>query len=624
MTMANTTRLSCVCLFVTVALTVANPRLLAPAIGQAEPVKVTAAASVASTPPGSSFDVAVVLELREGYHINSHRPSMEELVATSVTWIAGKDLSSGDTVYPQGIERKFAFADKALSIYEGRVVLRTPVKVSLMAAPGQQTLGGNVKYQACSTSQCFPPKTVEVKVTFRIGAPGSAVVKANPEVFRQELKPSAAATAAVPGTALPEKPKSDYDYILRKKGVAFLLLAVFFGGLLLNLTPCVYPIIPITISYFGGQSEGRPTRTFLMACFYVAGMAITYSALGVAAALSGKLLGSALQNPWVLGFIVAVLLALAASMFGLYDFQLPSFLTGSAKARSGLVGALFMGLVVGLVAAPCIGPVISGLILFVANLGSPVQGFLLFFVLALGMGTPYLALGTFSGAIKRLPRSGEWMEQVKHVFGLALVALALHFARPLSAALDTVFPLFIAGSGIYLLAAAAGSAGSVFVGLRRTLGALVLTAGLLSLAGAGPKAHVAWEPYSSAALTQAAQRHQPVVVGFSAKWCVPCRIMERTVFGDPRVVGKLKRFVVMKADLTHSDSPEAKALTERYEVRGVPTIVFLDRDGAELKRLRIEREVTADEFLQQLERVPIAVDVPPAGPAEPGVPAPMR
>jgi thiol:disulfide interchange protein DsbD len=199
--------------------------------------------------------------------------------------------------------------------------------------------------------------------------------------------------------------------------------------LLLNLTPCVYPVIPLTVSFFGGQASGRPGRAFGLAALYVLGMATTYAGLGVAAALSGRLFGSALQSPWVLAGISAVLVLLALSMFGLFEIRMPTSWMQKAGARAGAAGAYGMGLLVGVVAAPCIGPVVLALLAFVAARQDAGFGLLVFFVLSLGLGLPYLFLGAFSGSLAKLPRAGEWMEGIKKIFGWVLLAMAAWFLR---------------------------------------------------------------------------------------------------------------------------------------------------------------------------------------------------
>ncbi|MBI4598180.1 MAG: sulfite exporter TauE/SafE family protein, partial [Candidatus Omnitrophica bacterium] len=204
-------------------------------------------------------------------------------------------------------------------------------------------------------------------------------------------------------------------------------LFAFLGGLALNLTPCVYPLIPITISFFAGQAQQRVARTALLAVCYVLGLAITYSTLGLVASLTGGMLGATLQQPWVPVFVAMVMVALGLSLCGLFEFRIPAALTSRlGVARTGAVGALIMGLTVGIIAAPCIGPFVLGMLLYVGQLGRPVVGFWLFFALALGLGLPYLFLGIFAGQLHRLPRSGAWLTWVKQALGCVLFGVALY------------------------------------------------------------------------------------------------------------------------------------------------------------------------------------------------------
>src|SRR5262249_42619529 len=244
----------------------------------------------------------------------------------------------------------------------------------------------------------------------------------NAEVFaKAAAQPDSSTEAPSVSAGLVEYQGSSKGERLFAGSLVSILIGVFFAGLLLNTTPCVYPIIPVTIGFFvnQGASEGKPkiTKTFLMATMYVLGMALTYSLLGVFAAKSGGLFGAALQNPIVLIALAAIMVALSLSMFGVYEFRLPEALnrlaTSSTRSTSGMLGAFVMGLTMGIVAAPCIGPFVLALLVEVGTKGSAAYGFMLFFVLALGLGLPYLVLGTFSGALKTLPRSGLWMVTVR-------------------------------------------------------------------------------------------------------------------------------------------------------------------------------------------------------------------
>ena len=211
-------------------------------------------------------------------------------------------------------------------------------------------------------------------------------------------------------------------------------LGIFAGGMALNLTPCVYPLIPITVSYFGGQatqSGAGQGKLVAHGLCYMMGLAVTNSVLGVGASLSGGLMGAMLQNPIVLIAVATVLVVFATSLLGLWEMRLPSSLTqAAAKSYTGYFGSLFMGLTLGVVAAPCIGPFVLGLLTWVASMGSPWLGFLIFFTLSLGLGLPLFLLAMFSGQLERLPRSGGWMIWVRKLMGWVLVGMAAHFLRP--------------------------------------------------------------------------------------------------------------------------------------------------------------------------------------------------
>ena len=251
------------------------------------------------------------------------------------------------------------------------------------------------------------------------------------------------------------------------------LLFVFIGGLALNLTPCVYPMITITVSYFGGGGERSVGKAFRTSLVYCLGMVITYSSLGLLAALTGSLFGALLQNPVVLVLIAALLIGLALSMFGLYEIQPPRFLLERAtglSSKAGYVGVFFLGAMIGIIAAPCLAPFVVALLTFVAQLADPWLGWWLFFVFACGLGLPYIVLGTFSGLLGRLPKSGTWMVWVKRVFGVGLLAVAVWITNPLWSRSEPLDPAKIAAQ----------------------------------LAGAKAE-------------------HQPVLLDFYASWCAPCK-----------------------------------------------------------------------------------------------------
>ena len=394
---------------------------------------------------------------------------------------------------------------------------------------------------------------------------------------------------------------------LFQSGLLLTLVGVFFGGLALNLTPCVYPLIPITVSYFGGRGTDKAGLLAVHSLFFLLGLAVTNSTLGVVAALTGGLLGSVLQHPAVLIAIATILVGLALSFFGLWELRLPGFLTQAAsRSYGGYGGSLFMGLTLGVVAAPCIGPFLIGLLTYVASTGNPYLGFMLFFTLSLGLGIPLATLAFFSGKLDRLPRSGEWMIWVRKLLGWVLVAMAAYFIKPL-------FSSHLAG--IILLSAVILAAGVHLGFIDRTtgtfrvfglmkkgvgIGAFALAAYMVTpLLTTGPG--VAWQPYSEQVLENAAMMGKPVIIDFYADWCAPCLELEQITFHDSEVVKQAEaNFVMIKIDLTRKGDPINEHLLRLYDVRGVPTVVFLDRNGREHPELRLVRYMPPAEFLERM------------------------
>ncbi|MDX2438401.1 MAG: cytochrome c biogenesis protein CcdA, partial [Acidobacteriota bacterium] len=367
---------------------------------------------------GGDVRLALEVAVEPGWHVNTDDPGDEFSWPTSVEFELPDGWLNPVVSYPGGEALEFEFAETPIMVWEGSAVIVASLAVPETAA-GDVRLRASVTAQACNNTQCLPPETVRTGVDVTIAPIGSAFTPINEGLFERIVND--------PSKASDQADTSD----LASKSLPLLLIGIFFAGLALNLTPCVFPLIPITVGFFTQQTKDREGSTFPLALAYVLGIAVTYSVLGVLAALSGAIFGSALQSPWVVGLIVVVLLSLATSMFGLWELRVPGWAQKASGGRTGFFGALIMGLVMGFVAAPCIGPFVVGLLTYVGQKGDPFLGFLLFFTLALGLGVPYLILGTFTGAVNRLPASGMWMIGVRRVFGVILVAMAAYFAAPL-------------------------------------------------------------------------------------------------------------------------------------------------------------------------------------------------
>lgn len=384
------------------------------------------------------------------------------------------------------------------------------------------------------------------------------------------------------------------------------LLGVFVGGLALNLTPCVYPLIPITVSYFGGRSGRGRGKLAIHGLLYLGGLSVTNSVLGVVAALTGSLMGAALQNPIVLVVVAGVLVLFATSLFGFWELRLPYSLTSAAsKSYAGYFGTLFMGLTLGVVAAPCLGPFVLGLLTWVASMGSPWLGFVIFFTLSVGLGVPLFFLAIFSGSLEKLPGSGEWMLWVRGLMGWVLVGMAAYFVSPLLPSSARVFVLagVALAAGLHLGWIDSTEGGfRAFRVVRNVVGVAGLIVGVLLIGSwlkVGPG--VPWQPYSDEVMEQARKSNKPVIVDFSATWCTPCRELEDITFRDPQVVKQAQdNFIMVKVDLTTKGNPLYEKLVAQYSIKGVPTVVFFDAHGRERADLRLVDFIPADQFLSRM------------------------
>jgi thiol:disulfide interchange protein DsbD len=395
------------------------------------------------------------------------------------------------------------------------------------------------------------------------------------------------------------------------RGPLYAALTAFVGGLLVCLTPCVYPMVAITVSVFGARSDSSRRRAMGLSTAFVLGIAAMFTPLGLIAGLTGSLFGSALSNPWVTSVIALVFLGLAASMFGVFEFMLPSGLTNrlARVGGSGYGGAFLIGLVSGLVAAPCTGPVLTGILLWIGKTRSAGLGSLVLFAFSLGLGGPFWLVGTF--AVK-LPRAGRWMLWTKSFFGIVLSVLALYF---LENALRPLASLAHWGGSRPALAAALLVMG-ILLGaihlsfdaershrLRKALGVASAIGGLLMLVAwlEAPPAQLRWEHSEAVATRRAASEAKPLLLDFTAEWCGACKELARHTFADPSVMREASRFVAVQVDATSDDDPAIDQIKDKYGVVGLPTVILLGANGQE--RARVTEFIPPDQFLSTLRSV---------------------
>ncbi len=563
-------------------------------------VAVRATAPPEPLQPGKPAMLTIELSIPSPYHINSDQPLQDYLIPTSLEFEPSSQATLGKVVFPRAIIKKFGFSDEPLAVFEGVIRVTVDINTPPDLAGEEIVVKGRVRYQACDDQTCFPPTFQPFTLT--IPVKGSKNLTSTPTPVGRDQGRESVFTPALDPEQAPLSPWADFS----GKGVPAMLFLVFVGGLGLNLTPCIYPMIPITISYFGGQARRKRGSIFLHSLLYVVGMAVTYSTLGVVASMTGSLFGGVLRYPAVLVGLALIMILLGLSMFGFYELRLPAWLVRTASgSQKGFWGTFLMGLTVGIVAAPCIGPFVLGLLAYVGNQGNALLGFALFFVLALGLGLPFLMLGIFSGSIARLPRPGAWMLWVRKVFGFVLLALAVYFLRTLFPSL-LAYRLTMAATvflaGVYLAwIDAVPSAGKVFLLVRNAVGVIFFAFALYTgitgieagikewqsrLAGPVASGSIQWFPYSEEMLELAAREGKPILIDFYADWCAPCKELDRRTYSAPRVVALSRKFVMLKVDLTQARDLQGEALRRKYLVRGVPTLVFLKPDGTELVELR--------------------------------------
>jgi len=555
--------------------------------------------SMDSAGPGETVTLSIKVSIEEGFHVNSNTPSEEFLIGTELQLSPVEGIELGEPRYPEHKMAKFSFSEKELAVFDGEFTIPVELRVLPDAVPGQIEIKGHLRYQACNDTQCLRPLNAEFTAHLTITSaedPGAATGVAS-------ISPTLTTTAPSGGGSGP----GSIGESLAKKGYIWTFLLIFVGGLALNLTPCVYPIIPITLGFFGSQAKGSTGKVFLLALIYVLGLGITYSILGTTVALTGGLFGSILQNPIVLILVAAVLVAVALSSFGLYEIALPSGLTSKiGGGREGYLGALFMGLTVGFVAAPCIGPFVVGLLTYVGQRGDPYFGFISFLTLAMGMGLPYLFLGTFAGSIQKLPRSGSWMIWVKKVLGYVLIGAALFFVKSLipGTALLVLIMLLLAAAAVHLgWLDKSGRGTKTFRRVQLATGIILL---LVTVCMPAVWSHFNvkpdWQEYSADLFAQLNSEGRPAIVDFYADWCVSCIELDKRTFTDERVLAKSKEFVMIKIEETISSplTPDEEKLAQSLQISGFPTVAFFGPDGRELRDLRLITFEKAGPFLKRM------------------------
>ena len=553
-----------------------------------------------------SSAIEVEYEIAEGYYL------YREKFKFSVEPASAK---LGPAQFPAGEFRTDRFLGRS-ETYRNRVRIRLPIISS-----GEQ-IKLVVSSQGCAdVGVCYPPEDRDAVVQ---------LAALDPALADTQLT-TASVSAPASSPARPASEEQHFNNIVKSGSVWATILAFFGAGLLLAFTPCVLPMVPILSGIIVGEgSNVTRGRAMALSLAYVLGMAVTYTAIGIAAALSGTLLSVALQSPWVLGAFSMALVIAALSMFGFYDIRLPQFLlsrldTAQRGLRGGQIASVsLMGMLSAAIVSPCVAAPLAGALLYISQTGDSVLGGVALFSMAAGFGVPLLLVGVFGAAL--LPRAGRWMIAVKCFFGVLLLALAIWLIAPVIpvATQMLLWAALLIGSAVFLRAVdPLPPDAPAFARLGKAVGILALIGGIAQGYGALSGATDPLQPIGAAKLTpdaaapamrfealktlaeldgRLAGTRKPVMLDFSADWCVTCKEMERFTFGDPRVQDRLSGLLLLRADVT-ANTPEHKALLTRFRLFGPPGIVFFDGAGREIKDLRVIGYQSPEKFLSTLDLV---------------------
>ena len=509
-----------------------------------------------------------------------------------------------------------------VEVYKYDLTVKVPVSAP---PPNGEMLEVEVGYQGCAEDGiCYPP----IKKTFSFPWIATATAAEG-----GSTDPGAATTTGSAGLSSADRIAAE----LGQRSLALTVLTFIGLGLLLSLTPCVLPMVPILSGIIVGQKAPLSTgRAFALSTVYVLAMALTYALAGIAAGLLGKNLQAAFQHPLVIASFAGVFVALALSMFGFYELQVPAALQSrldrvSRDQKSGsLTGVAVMGVLSAIIVGPCVAPPLAGALAYIGQTGSPVVGGTALFALGLGMGLPLIAVGTSAGAL--LPKAGAWMERVKQVFGVIFLGVAVWFVErivPGPVAL-LLWAVLLIGSAVFLGALTRLEKNATnSARMAQALGILFLVYGSVLVVGAAAGARDPFAPLANFSaggdaasmheipfqavkslddveqhLITAAANNEAVLLDFYADWCVECKHLERETFTAPAVQSRFERMRLLRADVTADDAVD-RDLLQHYELFGPPAVLFF-RGSEEVRDARLIGFADADDFSALLDRVATA------------------
>ncbi|MFW6457504.1 MAG: protein-disulfide reductase DsbD family protein [Planctomycetota bacterium] len=553
--------------------------------------------------PGAAVVVKIGYEMPDDWYIYADTVGVDIAAESD----AGEWVSTGHEALPRANNKYDEVLDKNVDYYSGKLEIQRVLYIADDAPQKEVEIPLKVEYQACSSALCYPPEEKDVSVRLEVLTSEAEAV----EVEIPEQKPPGGQTA---GSGQESAELGDME----ESGIVGLVVFSYLAGLALALTPCVYPMIPITMSVIGATSSESWWGGFGRSLVYVLGISLMYATLGLIAAATGNVFGTLMQHPAVYLGLAVVFVVLAAAMFDLFSIQLfgswTSRLQQKVRGRAGLVGILVLGVLSGVALTPCSAPVIIGAMGFVLRTRNLWAGFLAFFCIAWGMGTPLVLVGTFGGVVNSLPKSGEWQDTVKHIFGFGLIAAALYFFLH-SGLLSDSWSDAAVGSFLIVCAVFAGAFDRLVpesgwwprlcksVGLLFVVAAAFVLSAPFGMQKQLPEEGIMWEQSAEEGEIRSQQQEGPMMIYFWQENCPECDRLAQSTFVDPRVVERSREMVCVKFDGTNAREESVKKVLNRYGVLGFPTIVFVAPNGEIIDDATRVGYVDADELVRVMDMV---------------------
>lgn len=533
-------------------------------------------------PAGSSGKIAIACKVDEGYHITDPSLGLFKIELPKTEF-----LIFAEPEYPKPEPYKDTFIYRDLKIFADFAVSRD-------ARPRDIPVEIKLRYQLCEEEpeeKCLLPSVKKINISIPVVPEGSSFKYTHKEIFKRKIK---------------IKPEIVSFSI-------FSIIAVFFSGILTGLTPCIYPLYPLVIAFVGGSSIKRKIDALIVSVFIILGLSLSFSTLGFISAKTGSTMGVITRSPFFLFFVSLIFFAMALSMFGAFDIKLPpSFLRKIQKRRSGVFGAFFMGVIFGLIGVPCVGPLLVSLLTFVAKSQNPFLGFALLFSYALGIGIIFIPLSLFASLRTLLSSTGEISSLIKYLFGLILLGASFYFLKD---AIPENIYFLILGITLIFLSVFAGVFSKEEEGLKGKIlkgaGVIILIVGLfylilsltifykikLPVASTSENKSIEWLSSLNDGMEKAKREGKFLFLDFYAKWCTVCKELDEKTFSDKKVVENLRNYVPVRVDVSNGEREELK----RFNVIGIPTVIFLDSNGNELGRFSGFKN--PEDFLKEIEEI---------------------